>query len=391
MEAGRRGDQEYGRDGLRQVRRAPRDGGLRERPLQNMLQHQVKDILHQITTAVCCEYKFQLDKTSFVIRRYNFSQLVEARLDTIAKLRASAEYLDSVWLRCRVSKTMGTGTSMIGGGLTIAGGILTTLTAGAAAPVLIAGIATSSVGAATNIGTSLVEKILSSKQIKDMNAAFERDKEITGKLDNQLESVKNYRDSSQSEKLFVFAQQLLKADHIVVTLLKGILVNQDQNNNSDSTNESDSSNDAETQIEKLTPLDKDETEHFTEDLDDSGLGAERLAASGVAGAAVMASSRSSMSLISATKDGVKYSAMDAGVFVESGKVIGSNSFRVAGQVVIGISAAFLVWDAIDLGFAISDLVRKRGSSASRVLREKADLLEEALNQTIDDYNTKIPD
>lgn len=78
--------------------------------------------------------------------------------------------------RCRVSKTMGTGVSVVGGGLTIAGGILTTLTAGAAAPVLIAGIATSSVGAATNIGTSLVEKILNSKQIKDMNEAFNRDK-----------------------------------------------------------------------------------------------------------------------------------------------------------------------------------------------------------------------
>ena len=35
---------------------------------------------------------------------------------------------------------MGTGVSVVGGGLTIAGGILTTLTAGAAAPVLIAGI-----------------------------------------------------------------------------------------------------------------------------------------------------------------------------------------------------------------------------------------------------------
>ena len=45
-------------------------------------------------------------------------------------------------------------------------GILTTLTAGAAAPVLIAGIATSSVGAATNIGTSLVEKAVNSKQVR---------------------------------------------------------------------------------------------------------------------------------------------------------------------------------------------------------------------------------
>ena len=70
---------------------------------------------------------------------------------------------------------MGTSTSMIGGGLTIAGGILTTLTAGAAAPVLIAGIATSSVGAATNIGTSLVEKILNSKQVREMNTAFDNE------------------------------------------------------------------------------------------------------------------------------------------------------------------------------------------------------------------------
>ena len=44
--------------------------------------------------------------------------------------------------------------------LFIAGGILTLTTAGAAAPLLIAGIATSSVGAATNIGTSLIGNIL---------------------------------------------------------------------------------------------------------------------------------------------------------------------------------------------------------------------------------------
>ena len=294
---------------------------------------------------------------------------------------------------------MGTSTSMIGGGLTIAGGILTTLTAGAAAPVLIAGIATSSVGAATNIGTSLVEKILNSKQVKEMNAAFERDKEITGKLESQLEDVHHYRESPHSEKLFLFAQQLLKADHIVVTLMKGILLNNDQNNNSDSDHSI-------TDTELNTPVVEDEAAHnilvstdeeerILTPEDDSAATASRIAAASSAGAAMMAvapsAASSSMSLIKVTKDSVKYSAMDAGVFVESGKVIGSNSFRVAGQVVIGISAAFLVWDAIDLGFAISDLVKKRGSSASKVLREKADLLEEALKQTVDDYNTSMPE
>ena len=105
----------------------------------------------------------------------------------------------------------------------------------------------------------------------------------------------------------------------------------------------------------------------------------------------MATSAASSSLLSASKDGVKYSPMDAGVFVESGKVIGSNSFRVAGQVIIGISAAFIVWDAIDLGFAISDLVRKRGSSASKILREKANFLETALKSTVDSYSIAMPD
>ena len=151
-------------------------------------------------------------------------QLVDARQETIAKLRASADYLDSIWMRCRVTKTMGTSTSILGGGLTIAGGILTTLTAGAAAPVLIAGLATSSVGAATNIGTSMVEKILNSRQIKEMNAAFERDKDITLKLEAQIEEVRRFKDSTHLTILVLTMQSLLGPDHLLVVLLRGILV-----------------------------------------------------------------------------------------------------------------------------------------------------------------------
>jgi hypothetical protein len=33
-------------------------------------------------------------------------------------------------------------------------------------------------------------------------------------------------------------------------------------------------------------------------------------------------------------------------------------YRLAGNVIVGVSAAFLVWDAIDLGFNIADLVYK---------------------------------
>jgi len=60
-------------------------------------------------------------------------------------------------------------------------------------------------------------------------------------------------------------------------------------------------------------------------------------------------------------------------------------------VIIGISAAFLVWDAIDLGFTISDLVRKQGSQAAKILREKAETLEIALRETVGVYSIELPE
>ena len=51
----------------------------------------------------------------------------------------------------------------------------------------------------------------------------------------------------------------------------------------------------------------------------------------------------------------------------------------------GVSAAFLVWDVIDLGFTVTDLVTKKGSKAGSILREKADQLEEALSETKGQY------
>ena len=92
-----------------------------------------------------------------------------------------------------------------------------------------------------------------------------------------------------------------------------------------------------------------------------------------------------------SKASIQHSPVNSGVFVEGGKVIGQNSFRVAGQVVIGISAAFIVWDAIELGFSISDLVKKQGSQAAKVLREKANILNDALEETIGTYNIEMPE
>ena len=62
---------------------------------------------------------------------------------------------------------------MLAGGLTIAGGVMTILTAGAAAPVLIAGAGIGLASGITGGAATLTKKILSSKQMKRVEVAIE--------------------------------------------------------------------------------------------------------------------------------------------------------------------------------------------------------------------------
>lgn len=125
-------------------------------------------------------------------------------------------------IRCKVSRSLGTSASVVGGSLTIAGGILTLTTAGAAAPLLIAGIATSSVGAATNIGTSLIERIINSKQIKDMTGALSVDKELTLKIESQIDDMRRYKDSIHLGALIGAMEAILGSNHIIVAILHSL-------------------------------------------------------------------------------------------------------------------------------------------------------------------------
>ena len=298
------------------------------------------------------EYATQLEQEDFESSLYrlcnSLKQLVDARKDTIEKLLASADYLDSLWLRCKVSRTVGTSVSVLGGGLTIAGGVLTAMTAGAASPILIAGIATSSVGTAANVGTSLVEKIINSKQIKEMNAALERDREISNKLDDQLDEVDHLKESRNLSELMLFAKKLLGDNHLLLVILNSVLV---------------------------PPLIIPDLAGSDPDIQSDDL-----------------NSINRHTLLKQTSvDGLQHSVLGPGVIAKGSKVLGQNSFRAAGQVVIGFSAAFLAWDALDLGMNISDLVRMPGSQAAKVLRGKAAVLENALQNTLGVYSVKLPE
>jgi len=281
---------------------------------------------------------------------HTLHQLMIARRDTIDKLLDGADYLDSVWLRCRVSRTLGTSTSLVGGGLTIAGGMLTLATMGVGAPVLIAGIATSSVGAAANIGTSVIEKVVNSRQVKALNLALERDKTVMDKLRTQMGSLKKYESSAKLRELMKGAETLLGEDHLLLLLLRGEL-----------------------HLEENTPTLASSCSCVAAPESDDSL-----------------PSQARTLLTQTSRDDVNYSVMDTGVLVESSKVIGQNTFKATGQVVVGLSAVFMVWDAIDLGQSISDLVRREGSQAGKLLRGRAGVLESALQDTLDKWRVRIP-
>ena len=63
----------------------------------------------------------------------------EVRQTTILQLREIADYIDSVARNTGIAKVVGSSGGVLAGGLTLTGGVLTVLTAGAALPVLAAG------------------------------------------------------------------------------------------------------------------------------------------------------------------------------------------------------------------------------------------------------------
>ena len=77
--------------------------------------------------------------------------------ETAESLRTAAKKLDNVWRDCKTAHAVGTSFGIVGGLLSIGGGIATLMTAGTATPLLVAGLSLGGAGATTNIGAAAVE------------------------------------------------------------------------------------------------------------------------------------------------------------------------------------------------------------------------------------------
>jgi len=276
-----------------------------------------------------------------------------------------------------------------------------------------------------------------------MSEALTRDKELTLKIEEQIESVRRYKDSPNLPSLMDKAEEALGHDHILIAILRGILLPKKRppalgcdNNDNDNDNEEDdehgdneSCGEEENVIEKAPNVNlgpRDSLVHsvsskfLSENVHASlMMGEERTLADGVvetvppvtaagdtdgdadavraAAGAAAATGTSAAVAAAAGKQGtravaresLKYNPLGADVFLETSKVVGQNGTRLAGQVIVGVSAAFLVWDAIDLGWNVTELIRMKGSQAGRILRDKANELEEALKETTENFSVEM--
>lgn len=97
--------------------------------------------------------------------------------DTVKSIRRAAEKLDKVWKDCKIAHACGTTAGIVGGILTIGGGVATIASSEIAVPLLSIGLGFGLASAVTNLGTSTVEDSISStetkKAEKDLKETFD--------------------------------------------------------------------------------------------------------------------------------------------------------------------------------------------------------------------------
>ena len=271
---------------------------------------------------------------------------------TAKSLRAVAKKLDDVWRDCKVAHAVGTGLGMVGGILSIGGGIAAIGTAGAATPLLIAGLSLGGAGATTNLGTAIVECLINSAEIKKAQ------KHLGETLDsvNEVTTIQKVLIAKEKVRLiyiYYLAKTLNLVSRDVMKILRELVFSA-----------------------SVTPTEM--VAEVAQAAQAASQASARAAAQGGAQGAGKAAVQSVDDVVRATGQAGAQAADDV---VQAGARAGSEAVgEVVGKVVIVVNVTFVVWDALDLVFTIRDLINNKGSEAAEFLRQKAADLENALKE-----------
>ena len=303
----------------------------------------------------------QLDATDAI----EFKDKAEVMFHNINKalksLHAAADKLDEAWSTAKIMRVSGTSIGIVGGVLTIIGGVATVMTAGAATPLLAAGMGAGVLGAGTNIVGSIEESLINSKEIKkaegDLKEALESIKNVRGTIDKWLEHKK----ISTLHKIYKMAEAK-RWSKPVIKLIGVILL-------------------AAKEAYKESQAFAGPAAKFV--ASEAGKAAVKSAGIAGVGAAGKAGAKSAgkAGAESTGKAGAKAAGKAGAGAVDDVLQAGTKAGgKLAGGLIIGISTVFLTWDIVDLGCTIRDLVEKKGSDAAKDLRQKAEILENIMKK-----------
>lgn len=164
--------------------------------------------------------QYQRQIADLVQQVRNFKVLTQ---NAAAELRDTADYLDKVWKDCRIASAFGSATGIVGGLLTVGGGIATILTAGIASPLLIAGITAGAAGVGTNLGTSFVEKAINSSKVKEADEAVQKACDAAQKVRETIELWQKRMDYARLSYLYYIAREILELDPMIISIMQGVL------------------------------------------------------------------------------------------------------------------------------------------------------------------------
>jgi len=254
-------------------------------------------------------------------------KMISKATDTINSLRTAANKLDEVWKTSKETQATGKRCKIAGGLLALAGGIATAMTMGAATPLLVAGMGIGAVGAGADLVTSLKEASINSAEIKK---AEEKLKDTSNSIKDVTNTVQLWRETKEDVRLLYICC--------------------------------------------LAELSQDDNGLLKKLLQDLVLHSIMLSANvlGVTGRAALSSE---VFLANVAVQGVAKAAA-TGLADSGAKAAG----QVASTVMIGVGAALVIWDFMDLQYTVKEIVEDKGSEAARCLRQKADEIESALRK-----------
>lgn len=263
--------------------------------------------------------------------------------DCVRNLHVAADKLDEVWRDCKIVHASGCSAGILGGLLTIGGGVATIMTAGVATPLLITGLAVAAAGGTTNLATAIVNKSIESSKIKKAEKVLKVTLDCMNEVKNVIEGWFEIKEKVKLRYICLLAIEILERSNFLREII----------------------------LELVLPFLGIPTELMIADnliVQALLVGVKPAAKSGGKILGRMGTQTAGQTV---AKGSSKIAESGAKASIKAGG-------KLAGGVIIGVGVAFLVLDVIDLGFTIRDIIENKGSDAANCLRQKADELEKVI-------------